>query len=157
MLFETELQAALVAAELAGNELRRLYADFQAIPDAPADISTDADRRAQEIILARVQRQFPADAYCAEETTPALKDRPSQGSRVWIIDPIDGTRGFARKNGELCVMVGLVADGSIAVGVVLEPARARLTFAVRGGGCWKRDGSGAPTPARVSSTATIAA
>jgi 3'(2'), 5'-bisphosphate nucleotidase len=154
--YKTELDAALEAAESAGRELVRLYADFQRIADAPADITTDADRRAQEIILARLQRQFPADAYCAEETTPGLKDRPSQGPRLWIIDPIDGTRGFARKNGEFSIMIAFVENGVIGAGVVLEPARQRLTYAVHGGGCWKRDGNGVPVRARVSPTSAIA-
>jgi len=154
--YQTELDAALDAADAAGCELLRLYADFQRIPDAPADISTEADRRAQEIILARLQRQFPADAYCAEEGTAALKDRPAQGARLWIIDPIDGTRGFARKNGEFSVMVAFVDRGTIGAGVVLEPARQRLTYAMRGGGCWKRDGSDVPVQIRVSPASRIA-
>ena len=44
----------------------RLYADFQAIPDAPASISTEADRQSQEIILGQLHREFPRDALCAE-------------------------------------------------------------------------------------------
>jgi 3'(2'), 5'-bisphosphate nucleotidase len=140
MPFERELQAALEAAERAGRELRRLYAEFQVIPDAPASISTDADRRSQEIILGVLRREFPHDALCAEEQTATLADAVRTGERVWIVDPIDGTRGFARKNGEFSVMVGFVQEGRIAVGVVLEPALNRLTYAVRNGGCWRHDG-----------------
>jgi 3'(2'), 5'-bisphosphate nucleotidase len=80
---------------------------------------------------------------------------PGPGSgrpRLWIIDPIDGTRGFAMKNGEFSVMVGLVEDGRVAVGVVLEPVRGRLTYATRGGGCWKRDDGRSPEPCHVSAT-----
>ena len=156
MTYETELDAALDAADAAGAELLRMYADFQRIPDAPADISTEADHRAQEIILAQLQRQFPTDAYCAEERTDALNDRPSAGARLWIIDPIDGTRGFARKNGEFSVMIGFVENGTIGAGVVLEPARNRLTYASRSGGCWKRDGQVEPVRIRVSETPRIA-
>jgi 3'(2'), 5'-bisphosphate nucleotidase len=56
--------------------------------------------------------------------------------RVWVVDPIDGTRGFAMKNGEFSVMVGLVDRGRLAVGVVMEPERQRLTYATQGGGCY---------------------
>jgi 3'(2'), 5'-bisphosphate nucleotidase len=82
---------------------------------------------------------------------------PHQGPRLWVVDPIDGTRGFAKKNGEFSVMVGFVADGLLALGVVLEPAPRRLTYAVRGGGCWRHDGA-APRPeaCRVSRTPTLA-
>ncbi len=157
MTYQTELEAALDAADLAGKELEKLYADFRAIPDAPSDISTEADRRAQEIILSRLQRQFPNDAYCAEETTPGLQHRPNQGDRLWIIDPIDGTRGFARKNGEFSVMIAFVENGVIGSGVVLEPARRRSTFAVKGGGCWKRDTQAAPEQVIVSTTSVLSA
>jgi len=57
------------------------------------------------------------------------------------VDPIDGTRGFARKNGEFSVMIGFVDNGEIGVGVVCQPAARRLTYAVRGQGCWTRDGA----------------
>jgi 3'(2'), 5'-bisphosphate nucleotidase len=153
--FEKELQVALVAADLAGKELDRLYAAFQAIPDAPADISTEADRKAQEIILAWLRQEFPGDAFCAEEQTAGLKEGPNVGERLWVVDPIDGTRGFARKNGEFSVMVGFVERGIIGAGVVAEPARRRLTYAVRGGGCWKRDGTTPPVRCSVTPVASL--
>jgi 3'(2'), 5'-bisphosphate nucleotidase len=151
MPYEPEMNAALEAADRAGQALRERYLSFKAIPDAPASISTDADREAQEIILTHLRRQFPGDALCAEEATATLAAAAHTGSRLWIVDPIDGTRGFARKNGEFSVMIAFVEEGRIGVGVVLEPARARLTYAVRGGGCWRQVGDG---PARVACRVT---
>jgi 3'(2'), 5'-bisphosphate nucleotidase len=158
MRYEPELAAALQAAESAGRAVLEQYERFEVIPDAPATISTDADRQAQEIILTALHAAFPADAFCAEETTPTLAtlgDAARTGQRIWIIDPIDGTRGFARKNGEFSVMVALVEGGRTAVGVVLEPAHGRLTYAVQGGGCWCRDG-GEARPCRVSTIDQLA-
>ncbi len=86
-----------------------------------------------------------------EERTPALQGVADTGARLWVVDPIDGTRGFARKNGEFSVMVGFVEHGTIAVGVVQEPVKDRLTYAVQGNGCWKRDGAAKREPCRVSS------
>src|SRR5438093_3668810 len=134
MPYEHELAAALEAARQAGEALRDAYERFKVIPDAPASISTDADRQSQEIILAHLRKQFPGDAFCAEEETATLAAAAHTGPRQWVVDPIDGTRGFARKNGEFSVMVGFVEGGRIGVGVVLEPASRRLTYAVRGGG-----------------------
>ena len=145
MPYESELQAALEAVEQARPLILDAYAGFQPIPDAAASISLPVDRETQEILLRHLSAAFPGDAFCAEEATPALETLAGPGSdrpRMWIIDPIDGTRGFAVKNGEFSVMVGLVDRGQIAVGVVLEPVRERLTYATRGGGCWKRDGDG---------------
>jgi 3'(2'), 5'-bisphosphate nucleotidase len=154
--FEHELTVALEAAGLAGKALRDRYARFQAIPDAPASISTEADRESQEIILGYLRRIFSSDALCAEEATPTLADAPHTGDRLWIVDPIDGTRGFARKNGQFSVMVAFVSRGEVGVGVVLEPALGRLTFAIRGGGCWRRDDQmTAAAPCRVSTAAEL--
>jgi 3'(2'), 5'-bisphosphate nucleotidase len=155
MTYEPELQAALEAVEQARPLILDAYAKFQPIPDAAASISLPVDRQTQDVLLRHLSAAFPGDAYCAEEATPALEQLPGLDSgrlRVWIIDPIDGTRGFAMKNGEFSVMVGLVDRGQVVVGVVAEPARGRLTYATRGGGCWKRDGGGPAERCRVSET-----
>ncbi|HTU92597.1 MAG TPA: 3'(2'),5'-bisphosphate nucleotidase CysQ [Gemmataceae bacterium] len=157
MAHERESKAALEAARQAGRVILDAYRHFQAIPDAPIDISTEADRQGQEIILSHLKSLFPGDALCAEEQTPALAGAPSIGPRLWVVDPIDGTRGFARKNGEFSVMIAFVESGQIAVGVVLEPAKGRCTYAVRGGGCWRQDDGGEPTACCVSSTKDLAA
>jgi 3'(2'), 5'-bisphosphate nucleotidase len=157
MPYEQELQAALEAARQAGRGILDAYAHFQAIPNAPIDISTEADRQAQETILTHLKRLFPNDSFCAEEQTETLAGVAHVGPRLWIVDPIDGTRGFAKKNGEFSVMVAFVARSQLAIGVVLEPAKQRCTYAAQGQGCWRRDGDGEPVGCRVSSTADLAA
>src|SRR5687768_8699826 len=107
MPYERELQTALEAAERAGAVILDLYQRFEAIADAPASITTAADRESQEVILRHLRDAFPSDAFRAEEATPTLADLPRAGPRLWVVDPIDGTRGFARKNGEFSVMVAL--------------------------------------------------
>jgi 3'(2'), 5'-bisphosphate nucleotidase len=156
MPFEAELQAALEAARKASAAILELYEHFTAIPDARASISTEADHQAQEIILGHLQSLYPGDAYCAEEKTAALEGRPHTGPRLWIVDPIDGTRGFAKKIGEFSVMVAFVQECQIGVGVVLEPAKKRLTYATRGGGCWRLDGEDTqPSRCHVSTQASL--
>ena len=121
MRYQRELEAALEAADLAGKKLQELYKLFVAIPNAPASITTDADREGQEIVLGHLRRSFPTDALCAEETTATLSEAAHTGLRLGVVDPIDGTRGFARKNGEFSVMIAFVDQGQAALGVVLEP------------------------------------
>jgi len=157
MSHDLELKAALDAAQQASSALIEAYAGFEVVVDAPASISTDADRQAQDIILGHLHRLFPDDALCAEEATATLAQSAHTGSRLWIVDPIDGTRGFARKVGEFSVMVAFVDHGAIAVGVVQEPAKSRLTWAVHDGGCWKRDGEGDPVRCRVTTTSDLSA
>jgi 3'(2'), 5'-bisphosphate nucleotidase len=134
--WQPELTAALAVAERAAELARRLYEGFVAIPDAPAHVSTAADRQIQDLLLEGLSASFPHDAYCAEEDTPTLARLPRRGPRRWIIDPIDGTRGFARKKGEFCIMIALTLDDRPALGVVAEPLTGNVTYAVRGQGCW---------------------
>ena len=109
--YEAELKAALEAAELASRAILEQYAEFQAIPNAPANITTEVDRQAQGIILQTLQDRFHQDACCAEETTAAGTKVAGAGPRLWVVDPTDGTRGFARKNGEDSVMIAFVDQG----------------------------------------------
>jgi len=146
-MYELELAVAMEAVRKAGAYLEDAYRRFEVIADAPANITTDADRKSQEIILAHLSEHFPADALYAEEATEGLKQAKQVGDRTWIVDPIDGTRGFARKNGEFSVMVGMVDRGAIALGVVHQPAVGRWTFATQGDGCWRRD-NGEKEPVR---------
>ena len=155
MPFERELEAALEAARQASDLIRKDYDALVAIPNAPASISTATDRGSQEIILQYLQSVFPEDALCAEEATPTLAKARHAGPRTWIVDPIDGTRGFAMKNGEFSVMIGLVEQGKLAVGVVLEPVSGRVTYATRGGGCWLRTGDRGLKRCVVSKTADL--
>ncbi|MGL4554712.1 MAG: 3'(2'),5'-bisphosphate nucleotidase CysQ family protein, partial [Gemmataceae bacterium] len=141
MRYQAELAAARDAARAAAGRIMELYAGFTAIPDAKSDVTTQADHDAQEIILQALRQAFPADAFQAEEATPTLAACLRAGPRVWVIDPIDGTRGFAQKNGEFSVMIALVEGGVPAVGVVWEPALGRWTAAVAGQGCFTEAGA----------------
>lgn len=147
-----ELNLALRAAWKAAARILEDYERLVPIPDAPASISTATDRLAQEIILQEIHATFPTDALSAEEATETLRHAPRNGERLWIVDPIDGTRGFARKNGEFSVMVALVVRGQIQLGVVLAPVTRTILFAERGRGCWQAVGKDQPaTRCRVGS------
>lgn len=137
MPHEQELNAALEAARIAGEYILREYEAFEIIPDAPADISTEVDHRSQDLILDHLVSRFPDDGYRAEEATPTLKSLTHERERLWVIDPIDGTRGFAKKNGEFAVMIGFMQQDVIVLGVVLEPVSGIVTYAARGQGCWQ--------------------
>jgi len=155
MPFNQELEVALSAAARAGEYLQTAYSEFKAIPNAPSSISTEADRNSQELILTAIAAAFPDDALCGEEGTPTLEAAKRTGDRLWVVDPIDGTRGFVMKNGEFSVMIGLVAEGKVVVGVVLEPAYSRTTFAKLGGGCWVQLANGEKQRCHVTQTATL--
>lgn len=156
MSFARELQEALAAADAAARFVAAEYLTFVAIPNAPAHISTHADKGAQDIILTHLRAAFPEDGMCAEEATESLKGVPTGRDRVWVVDPIDGTKGFAIKNGEFSVMIGLTVGGESVVGVVSEPSTNRVTYAAKGQGCFTRVGDEPPTRCLVTTVATLA-
>jgi len=154
-MLNRELQEALLAAQNAALFVMREYAEFVPIPNAPATISTHVDRGSQEIILQHLHAAFPQDGLIAEEITPTVELAPKNPSRIWIVDPIDGTRGFAMKNGEFCVMLGLCINGESVLGVVLEPITNRVTYATRGGGCWTIVNGGEPVRCEVNAQSNL--
>jgi 3'(2'), 5'-bisphosphate nucleotidase len=113
-------------------------------------ISTHVDKASQDMILKFLHAKFPGDALCAEESIPGFESVPKTGPRAWVVDPIDGTRGFAKKVGQFSVMIGLLVDGKPVVGVVAEPAQKRITYAEVGGGCWSATGEATLTRVHVS-------
>jgi 3'(2'), 5'-bisphosphate nucleotidase len=150
MSFDRELSIALEAADRASDLVRREYQSFVAVPDAPASISTHVDKASQELILRYLRGRFPDDALCAEESIAGFENVPRRGPRTWVVDPIDGTRGFARKVGQFSVMIGLLVHGRPVVGVVAEPAQNRMTYARHGGGCWSHTSDATAMRCRVS-------
>lgn len=135
-----EIRAAIEAARLSESRIMEFYSSMSQIEDAQANITTQADRDSQDIILGHLYRAFPSDGFLGEENTDLYATLPKTGNRLWVVDPIDGTRGFAKKNGEFCIMIAMVQNHEVQLGVVLDPTRKRLTFAEKGAGCWRRDG-----------------
>ena len=109
---------------------------------------TQADRIANELIVTGLQREFPKDGILAEESIDT--DRRLRKSRVWMVDPLDGTNGFIDGNGDFAVQIGLVEDGVCVVGVVYQPLPGVLYRAVVGEGTWIERRDLAPERAQTS-------
>lgn len=130
---------------------RRIAVDNKA-DDGGYDPVTIADRAAERRIAKAIAQRYPGHGLVGEEygtVNPGARWR-------WIVDPIDGTRGFAKKNGEFSVMIGLAVKGEAVLGAVHEPAIGRITYAVRQQGCFVLEkGSHRPKPCFVSRTAGL--
>lgn len=138
MAFDRELDVALDAAREAGRILLGHYErGAEAWEKSEDNPVTVADLEADRAIGRRLRSAFPEDAVLSEETVsdPSRLER----SRVWIVDPMDGTKEFTRKIPEFCVSIALSVDGVPAVGVISNPAAGVTLWASRGGGCF-RDG-----------------
>lgn len=101
---------------------------------------TAADREANELIVDCLRREFPDDGILAEESTDT--EHRLDKDRVWLIDPMDGTKNFIQRDGDFAVQIGLAVNGESVFGVVYQPVRDVLYHAARGGGSWiENDGS----------------
>lgn len=151
MPYERELRVALEAAREAGGILLHHYRrGTESWEKAEGDPLTIADLESDRAIAARLRAAFPADALLSEETvSDPLRVAKS---RVWIVDPMDGTKEFTRKIPEFCVSIALCEDGVPVVGAIQNPATGVTVWASKGGGCL-RDGR----PARVSTVERLEA
>ena len=77
-------------------------------------------------------------------------------NRVWIIDPLDGTKGFVEKTGDFAVQIGLAADGESVLGVVFLPLEDKLYFASKEKGAWLIEKNNAPQRLQVSDETNFA-
>jgi 3'(2'), 5'-bisphosphate nucleotidase len=150
--YDRELTVALELAREAGAAILDLYEgplDIQQKADADdREPVTQADKLANEIIVKRLVREFPEDGILAEESVDT--ERRLGKSRVWMIDPLDGTTGFIDGNGDFAVQIGLAEDNACVLGVVYQPLTGVLYRAVSGGGAWVERPEAEPERARVS-------
>lgn len=121
-----ELECACALARRAGAAALHHYDGAFAVEHKPGGKGpvTAADREANEIIVRGLRDAFPRDGILAEESaeTHAPEGRADK-TRLWCIDPIDGTREFVDHTGQFVVMVGLAIGGRARLGVVFDPLR----------------------------------
>ena len=139
-MFDRELVEAVRLAREAGELLTAIYAtDFDVEYKDGSDPVTEADRQANELIVARLRESFPKDGIVAEETEDQ-SDALARG-RCWYVDPLDGTKEFVAKNGEFSVMIGLAVEGRAVLGVVYQPIGDRLYRGVVGDSAFVEEGN----------------
>ena len=139
MSYEPELEVAREAAREAAAILRHHYARETKSWDKSEDNPvTLADLESDRAIARRLRAAFPGDALLSEETLadPARTQNP----RVWIVDPMDGTKEFIQRIPEFGVSIALCERGEPVVGVIANPVQDVTLWATRGGGCF-RDGA----------------
>ena len=134
-------EAVLQLARDAGAAIMRVY-----VRDFPVELKddhsplTEADMAAHHLIFAGLSRLTPRVPVLSEESATIDWDVRRSWQRYWLVDPLDGTREFIKKNGEFTVNIALV-DGGVAVfGVIYAPALDELYWGERGVGAFIRDG-----------------
>lgn len=152
-MLEEELRAATHIAREAGALLLDFYRTGVEVKekvgaDNMVEPVTIADKRASELIIKGLRAAFPGDGILSEE---AFDDKERlDKKRVWVIDPMDGTLGFIKRQDDFCVQIGLTENGRAILGVVFVPVENALYFASKGGGAFRVNGAGEAERMRVS-------
>ena len=141
----------------AGALIMEVYAtDFDIETKGDASPVTEADEKAEALILAALAEADPDLKIIAEEAASA-GNIPEHGDRFALVDPLDGTREFVNKNGEFTVNIAIILHGRPVMGVVYAPALGRLFVAESPSYAWQaaaKPGSDVP-PASARTTLTI--
>jgi len=136
MTYERELEIALDIVKRAGA-LAMQYFDQATPTEEKQDASpvTVADRECEKLIRTSLIHNFPQDGILGEEGSQV----DAQSGRRWLIDPIDGTRDFVRRNSFWSVQLALQVEERVELGIIYCPCMHETLYAVSGQGCYWND------------------
>ncbi len=153
-MLKKELETAINLARKASVAIMEIYHEGFEVEEKFANTNysepvTIADKTASKIIIEGLAEVFPDDAILSEEE-PDDTQRRMRKSRVWIIDPLDGTMGFTQKQGDFAVQIGLAENGEPILGVVLQPIGNNLYYATKNEGAFLQVDDDEPNRLQVS-------
>ena len=144
------LDEAVELAVRAGNAIMAIYEGAECAVTAKADDSplTAADLASHDVILEGLGRIAPEWPVLSEESEGTPYEARREWPTFWLVDPLDGTKEFLKRNGEFTVNIALVEGGIPILGVVYAPAIRKMYFAARGVGAFRQQ-HGETEPIRV--------
>ena len=152
MNYRDVVEPVVALAERAGREILKVYAtDFSVESKDDESPLTRADLASNSVIVSGLQSLSPRLPIISEEAgLPDFAER-SGWTRYWLIDPLDGTKEFVKRNGEFTVNIALIEDGVPTFGVVHVPVQNVTYVGLEGSGAERRAANGERTPIRVVS------
>lgn len=140
--YEQYLNAVIAIAQAAGDAIMQVYAtDFSVVKKDDQSPLTEADMAAHRIIVAALAKLTPQIPILSEESEAIAYETRRDWQQYWLIDPLDGTREFVKRNGEFTVNIALIDRYRSVLGVVYAPVPAVLYFAVADQGAYKQNKS----------------
>jgi len=140
MLDKIDLDHIVSIAQEAGRAIMEIYdRDFEIEYKDDSSPLTEADIRSNEIICRRLKESYPDINILSEENKIVDYDTRREWEYFWMIDPIDGTKEFIKKNGEFTVNIALIYRDTPMLGVVYAPVLGDIYKAKRGDGAFKND------------------
>lgn len=136
------LPQAVDLARQAGEAVMRVYAEVNPAIEYKRDNSplTQADLASHGIIVAGLERIAPGIPVLSEESEEIPFATRHAWPRYWLIDPLDGTKEFLRRNGEFTINIALMENNHPVLGVVYAPAIDKMYFAAQGCGAFTLNG-----------------
>lgn len=129
----------------AGEAILAVYnRDFEVEHKADHTPVTEADMAAHRVIVKRLREFAPAIPVLSEEASHIPYAERRRWRRYWLVDPLDGTREFIKRNDEFTVNIALIEDRETVAGIVYTPVGGRCYYAARGRGAWRVDPGAAP-------------
>jgi len=126
-------------ARMAGERIVEIYQhDYSVSYKSDQTPVTTADLAANRIIVEALEQLPEGYPVLSEESDTVPFSERHDWTHFWLVDPLDGTREFIRRNGEFSVNIALVAHGKPVLGVVVAPDLGVSYFATRGCGAWKQ-------------------
>lgn len=129
-------------AREAGEAIMSVYArDFTVEEKADNSPLTEADKAAHDVIVKGLEALAGNIPVLSEENTEGFAGVDADG-RYWLVDPLDGTKEFIKRNGEFTVNIALIENGKAVLGVVVAPVLDVAYLAAEGVGAFKVEGDG---------------
>ncbi len=147
-----ELAEALVpTVARAGAAIMRIYGgEFMVRHKDDHSPLTQADLESQRIIAEDLARLTPDIPILSEESAQAPWSERRHWKALWVVDPLDGTREFVKRNGEFTINIALIVDHEPLLGLVSAPVHELLYWGAAGAGAYRRHLDAAPRPIHVS-------
>lgn len=144
------LEPVLALGREAGRAILEVYhSDFAVETKADRSPLTAADRAAHSVITRGLAHLTPDVPVWSEESAMADFAERARWPWFWLVDPLDGTTEFVKRNGEFTVNIALIEGNQPVFGVVHVPVSDRDYFGSRGRGAFRRDGADTPRPIAV--------
>ena len=145
-----EIEVLLAVARQAGAAIMQVYSrPFSVERKADDSPLTEADTASHEVIASALREEFPGIPVLSEESADvAAYETRREWPRYWLVDPLDGTKEFVKRNGQFTVNIALMEAGRPVTGVVFAPARDWMYWGSKEGGAFKAEAERAPVPIR---------
>jgi 3'(2'), 5'-bisphosphate nucleotidase len=139
-----EIEAVIALARAAGDAILEVYERADVGEQQKSDSSplTEADLAAHRVLMAGLAKLTPEIPVLSEESVDPGWEVRANWKRYWLVDPLDGTKEFIKRNGEFTVNIALIDDGVPVLGVVSVPVREIVYAGVSGKGAWRLDAEG---------------